>query len=266
MLVLSVLRHRMTTEKEHNCRDNSRTASDIEKYGLSVIIIEATEYLPSFAYSIGLWQKFRHPEIICFGLTIETLGALINDAADLVKDGQTIETNKTYNNFFENSKAEFLKVDSRNLSDYFGTAIDFYDTKDFPTLQLVWTDRNNKFPWESDFEEEFIYRQPLLDRNADFKFREVKNLATFTTRQWIEQQKPILRVIHDKDGDWQFLTGDQMPDDIKLVALEQLILKDNTLNEVFDLEYDEEAEREFIGGQWTRNKFEYEDDDENGSH
>jgi hypothetical protein len=64
----------LMTEKDHNCRDDNRTSADIEKYGLSVIIIEATEYLPSFAYSIGLWQKFSHPEIICFGLTTKTLG------------------------------------------------------------------------------------------------------------------------------------------------------------------------------------------------
>ena len=253
--------HNMTIEKEDNCRDDNKTTADIEKYGLSVIIIEATEYLPSFAYSIGLWEKFRHPEIICFGFTTKTLGGLINNTADLVKDGQSIEINKIYTAIFESSKAEFIKVDTRSLSDYFGTAIDYYNTKDFPALQLVWTDRNNKFPWEPDFEEEFIYRQPLLDRNADFKFREAKNLATFTTRQWIEQHKPILRVIHDIDGDWQFLTGEQMPDDIKVVALEQLVLRDETLNEVFDLEYNEEAKREFIGGQWKRNKVDYDDEE-----
>ena len=58
-----------------------------------------------------------------------------------------------------------------------------------------------------------------------------------------DENKPILRVFHDDDGDWQFLTGDQMPEDIKIVALEQLTIKDRTLNEVFDLEYGEEAER-----------------------
>jgi hypothetical protein len=52
-----------------------------------------------------------------------------------------------------------------------------------------------------------------------------------------------------------------MPDDIKIVALEQLVLRDKTLNEVFDLEYGEEAEREVIGGQWTRNKVEYDDEE-----
>lgn len=66
------LNERMTTENEHNCRDDNRTKSDIEKYGLSVILIEASDYLP-FAYRIGLWAKFNHPEIICFGLSTQTL-------------------------------------------------------------------------------------------------------------------------------------------------------------------------------------------------
>jgi len=250
----------MTTNSDHNCRDDQRTISNIEKYGLSVIIIEGSNYLPSFAYSIGLWQKFKHPEIISFGLTTKTLHGIINDVAELVKAGQKIETGKTYDDFFENARSEFVKVDPRNLSDYFGYAMDFYNSTDFPALQLVWTDRKDKFPWENDFEEEFVCKQPLLDRNAEFKFREAKNLATYTTRQWLELRRPILRVVHELDGDWQFLTGDQLLEDIRIVALEQLVLRDATLNEVFDLEYGEAAEREFIGGQWTRNKVENEDD------
>jgi hypothetical protein len=250
------------TELEHNCRNNDRTISDIEKYGLSVIIIEATDYLPSFAYSVGLWKKFNHPEIISFGFTTNTLHGIINNAADIVKAGEVIETEKDYTNIFEKGRATFVKVDLLNLDDYFGYAISFYNSNDFPALQLVWTDRNDKFPWENNFEEEFIYRQPLLDRNAYFKFREPKNLATFTTTQWLELQKPILRVIHDHDGDWQFLTGDQMQEDIKIVALEQLVLRDKTLNDVFNLGYGEAADRDFIGGKWTRSKVHYDEDEQ----
>jgi len=47
-----------------------------------------------------------------------------------------------------------------------------------------------------------------------------------------------------------------MHEDIKIVALEQLVLRDKTLNEVFDLDYDEAADRDSIGGKWTRNKVE----------
>jgi hypothetical protein len=250
----------MTTDNEHNCIDEKKLSADIEKFGWAVMLLEATDYLPSFAYTVGLWKNYNHPEIISFGLTTKTLHLILNDAGEIAKTGQKIEAGKNYDDFFENSKTQFLKVDSRNVSDYFGHAISYYKTTVFPAIQLVWTDRNNKFPWEKDYEKEFEHRQPLLDRNADFKYREAKNLGIFTTRQWLELGKPILHVIHDNDGDWQFLTGDQMPDDAKLVSLEQMIIKDNTLNEVFNLEYGEQARREFIGGQWTRTKTE--DDDE----
>jgi hypothetical protein len=251
----------MAIDNEHSCRDDHKTRLDIEKYGLTVIMIEATDYLPSFAYSIGLWEKYKHPEIISFGLTLKTLHAIINDVAELVKGGQKIEIKRNYPDIFNNGRAEFINVDQRNLSDYFGYAIDFYSSGEFPALQLIWTDRNNKFPWERNFEEEFIYKQPLLDRNADFKFREPWNLATFTTRQWLDLNRPIVHVVHEKDGDWQFLTGDQLLEDAVIVALEQLVLRDKTLNEVFNLDYGEEASRDFIGGKWTRAKVSNESED-----
>jgi hypothetical protein len=167
-----------------------------------------------------------------------------------------LKIGKTYVEIFKDSKASFLKVDQRNIGDYFGVALNYYKNGPFEALELIWTDRNDRFPWEEYFEEEFRFKQPLLDRNADFKFPEPKNLTSFTARQWMEEQKPILRVVHDHDGHWQFLTGDQLPEDIRTVALTELILKDNTLNELFDLDYGEAAEREFIGGQWSRSKLE----------
>lgn len=47
-----------------------------------------------------------------------------------------------------------------------------------------------------------------------------------------------MRVVHNTVGDWQFLTGDQMPEDIRLAALEQMVIRDRTLNEAFDLDLD----------------------------
>lgn len=75
-----------------------------------------------------------------------------------------------------------------------------------------------------------------------------------------EERKPILHVVHDDDGYWQFLTGDQNPEDIRIVALEGLVLRDKSLNEVFNLEYGEKVQQEFVGGKWTRSKVEYDDE------
>jgi Domain of unknown function (DUF4262) len=256
----------MQEEEKHNCISKedllTETKLNIEKFGLQVICVLGTNYSPSFGYSVGLWETYKHPEIICFGLPTKLTHEIINDVAEIIKNGETIQTNKTYYEIFKKSRAEFIKVADDNINDYFNAAINYFGDNNFPAIQLIWTDRNDKFPWEQDFEEEFTHDQPLLDRNMEFKFREPTNLATFTTRQWLEEDKPILSVVHDEDGDWQFLTNDQLPEDAKIVALEQLIIRDKTLNQVFDLEYGEKAEREFIGGKWIRSKVEYSDDEE----
>jgi hypothetical protein len=242
----------MESEDNHNCVDDDKLLDDIKKFGWTVILIETSDYLPGFGYTVGLWKNYNHPELISFGLSTETLHAILNIGGEIVKSGTQLLKHKTYDDFFENGPAQFLNVDHANTPDYFGYAIWFNDSSDFPAMQLIWTDRNKRFPWEADFEEEFIFKQPLLDRNANFKFREKENLAVFTTRQWIELNKPILRVVHDDDGDWQFLTGDQMPEDIRIVALKELILLDKTLNDIFNLDYGESAARDNIGGKWTR--------------
>jgi hypothetical protein len=235
-----------------NCIDDDKLLEDIKQYGWAVMLIEATDYLPSVAYTVGLWKKYHHPELIAFGLSTKTLHSILNIGGELVKSGNVLATGFDYDDFIDGSKAQLIQVDNRNIRDYFGYAIWFNETNDFPALQIVWTDRNNNFPWNNNFEEEFIYRQPLLDRNADFKYREAKDLAIFTTRQWLENRKPILRVVHDEDGEWQFLTGEQIPEDAKIVALEQMTLSDPTLNDVFNLDYGEAAERNFIGDNWVR--------------
>ena len=240
------------TDQNHYYKVDNTTKSNVETYGLTVIIIEATDYLPAFAYSIGLWQNFNHPEIVCFGLTTQTLHRLINDVADFIRAGKTIVINKKNNNFLTSLDVQFLQVDPSYLSNYFGTAINYYKTDQFPALQFVWTDKQNRFPWDIGFEAELTYRQPLLDRSTEFKFREERNLGIFTTRQWLDLKKPILRVVHDDDGDWQFLTGDQLPEDVRLVCLQDIIARDNTLNEIFNLDYGESAERKFLGDDWTR--------------
>ncbi|MGC4037010.1 MAG: DUF4262 domain-containing protein [Chitinophagaceae bacterium] len=253
------------TEQEHNCISKEQllveTKTNIAKYGLQVIMVSGSDYSPSFAYSIGLFETYKHPEIICFGLPNKLGHEIINDVAELIKNGETIKTYSNYSNIFRDSRAEFLPVDSRSVDDYFGAALNYYSEVNFPAVQLVWTDRNDKFPWEENFEKKFLHDQPLLDRNSEFKFREAKNLGIFTTRQWLDLNKPILRVVHNIDGDWQFLTGDQMPDDIRLVALEQMILRDKTLNKVFNLNYGYSMERDFVGGKWTIEKNKDEEDE-----
>ena len=168
----------MKKQDEHNCisKDDlfEETKLNIDKFGLEVILVTSTNYSPSFAYSIGLTKTYNHPEIICFGFSNRLGHEILNDVAEIIKNGEIIKSGIIYTEIFKDSRATFLKVDKRNIRDYFGAGLNYYDDEEFNALQLIWTDRNDKFPWEDNFEEEFVFKQPLLDRNAEFKFNEEK--------------------------------------------------------------------------------------------
>jgi hypothetical protein len=225
---------------------------NIEQFGLSIMLVEGTDYLPACAYTVGLFESFKHPELITFGLSANTLQEVLNVGGEFVKQGQVLRPETVYPEFFEGVDATMVPVDPRNIPDYFGYAIWYHKTVEFPCLQLVWTDRKGRYPWEAGFDKHLQALQPLLDRNADFKFKERRDLTVFTTRQHLDQHKPILRVVHDRDGDWQFMTGDQRPEDGRVIRLDDMIKRDDSLNELFSLDYGEWAERVSPGAPWVR--------------
>ena len=76
----------MTAEhNEHDIEAKQAILDNIEKYGCHLTLIEADNYLPAFVYSIGLFEKFGHPELICFGLKTEVMASILNHACDLIK-------------------------------------------------------------------------------------------------------------------------------------------------------------------------------------
>jgi hypothetical protein len=79
----------MNNDKPHKCIGSEElldnTKLNVQKFGLQVIIVSSTRYLPAFAYSIGLWETYGHPEIICFGLPNDLGHEIINDVAEIIK-------------------------------------------------------------------------------------------------------------------------------------------------------------------------------------
>ena len=99
----------MTKENEHNCINEddllNNTKLNIDKFGLQVIMVGSTSYSSSFSYSVGLWETYNHPEIICFGLSNDLGHAIINDVAEIIKQGEFISVGKEYTEIFDKSNA-----------------------------------------------------------------------------------------------------------------------------------------------------------------
>lgn len=133
----------------HNDKARENVQSNIDQYGCHLTLVENGDYLPDFVYSIGLYQKYKHPEIICFGLKIEVIAGILNHARDLVAQGEIFVQGKLYDGFLEGYKIQFLEVDKSFYPDYVGYGGWFYGMNfNFPALQLVWPDKQGIFPWE----------------------------------------------------------------------------------------------------------------------
>lgn len=255
----------MTTSEEHeahNAESEKRILSDVEEHGFHVALFNGDGYSPSFAYTIGLFKTYGYPELICFGLTLDLLHSVLWSGKRLLDKQSAPDESVGYPNFLEGFNVRFVKVDKVRYPDYFGYAGWFYDSWDFPAMQIVWPDKQALFPWKEGFNPDWKFSQPLLDRSSEFRFREERNLGIYTTRQVLEGL-PILHVSHENDGDWQFLC-DTTTDvaDLKLVCLEEIVKRDPTINDLYDLNYGWSAWRESREDEWQRWEQELGEDEE----
>lgn len=247
---------------QHDQEAEQRIIHDVEKYGCHISILEPDNYLPGFAYTIGLYKTFGHPEIICFGLPAKSMQALLNDACGRIREGLTLTPGKLYKEFLEDYNVLFLEVNKASYRDYVGYAGWFNGNFDFPLLQLVWPDKQRLFPWEENFNPDWKFIQPLLDRNMDFKFYEARNLGVFVMKQAFAGM-PVLKVYHDEDGDWQFHTGeDYQTEDVILVCLEEMTRLDPGINKIFHLPLGYRAWRASKEDEWQYAPYEASEDDD----
>ncbi len=77
------------------------------------------------------------------------------------------------------------------------------------------------------------------------------NQAVYTLKQ-IFQGAPILLVVHDEDGEWQFLTGEMVTEaDMMLVSLADVLKRDASLKQVLDIPLGSSATRVKEGSSWV---------------
>ncbi len=139
-----------------------KLVSEIEEVGWHVIMIPEDDEGPSFAYSIGLFRTFGHPEIIIFGLDLDLMHRLINLIGEDVRQGRRFADGQAASGILEGYDVRFLNVARRHYPEHFGYAHWYYKGDDFPALQCLWPDKHGRFPTDSDCPEPLRARQRLL--------------------------------------------------------------------------------------------------------
>ncbi|HKO19193.1 MAG TPA: DUF4262 domain-containing protein [Acidobacteriaceae bacterium] len=136
--------------------------ADVEKYGLHVVNVMADDEGPGFAYSVGLYRSFHHPEDIVVGLRREVMHDVLNDAATRVRSGQRYEAGALSDEFLEGFACTFRAVQGRLYDAYLGLANWFNEWTSYPAVQLVYPDREHRWPWDAEASEAFRRNQPDL--------------------------------------------------------------------------------------------------------
>jgi hypothetical protein len=139
-----------------------KLVSDIEEFGWHVIKIAEDDEGPAFAYSIGLFKTFGHPEIIVFGLDVDLMHRMINLIGEEVRHGRRFADEEAASGVLEGYDVRFKYVARRHYHEHVGYARWFYKGDDFPLLQCLWPDKKGRFPTDSDFARALRPRQPLL--------------------------------------------------------------------------------------------------------
>ena len=254
------------------------TISNIEKFGCSVVSVKSDGGRAfGWSYTIGVFDTCGKPDLIAVGLDPKVAHSCLNEAVRRQRTGNDL-TQGRQNDLIGNVDCEFRPVDPKWVKHLMNWANWYYGRSDYPVLQAIYPDLQNRFSEDNGFNTHF--EQPLMQPGApmtrvedDFwasqdpksslfswKFSDPPHTGAYLSKAVHTGVEPVTYVSHDEDdGAWQFLGESMIDSGGVLVCLHHPLDSDPTLTELADLPVGWWAERSKPGEPWIRFKHETED-------
>ena len=137
--------------------------SDISDYGWHVVKVNEEDGLPGFAFTVGLYYQYCHPEIMIMGLRHETAHTLLTSIQRIVHEGGRIQPWSTVEDV-ASFPLTAVPIHISHYREHLGYGIWFYRSlpEPFPALQLVWPDKAGIFPWQDGYDQRYHQLQNVL--------------------------------------------------------------------------------------------------------
>lgn len=116
----------------------------------------------AYAFSIGFFRSWDHPEVALFGLAREELQGAIDRVGERVRDGDRFEHGDLADGIVSGREIAFRRIVPRHYPAHLGHAVWYHGGARFPALQAVWADEEGHFPWDRWFPRELRDAQPVL--------------------------------------------------------------------------------------------------------
>ena len=144
---------------------DARVSSDIARFGWHLVLIPPANGTPGWAHTIGLDERFSHPELIAFGTDLGLLGPLLNALGERVRAGTRFAAGSELAGVLQGLPIAFRAVAVKWTEAFLGNAAWHYRREHVPALQCFWPDASGAFPWQPECDPSWRDEQPQLFRS-----------------------------------------------------------------------------------------------------
>jgi hypothetical protein len=139
---------------------------NVERFGCSVMHIAAEDDLPPFAFSVGIEQTSKAPEVVVIGLKKDLAHFVVNEYHKRAREGEIFKPGALYQGFIGGFDVMIEEVEETFYEEYFGYNLWYYDGPSFRVLQIVYPNTDGIWPWQPEASEWFRSWQPVLSRRT----------------------------------------------------------------------------------------------------
>lgn len=136
--------------------------ANVRDDGWHIVMIPEDAETPGWCFTVGLEHTFGHPELVVFGLPLNTAHALLTIGCTAIRNGERFEPDVACPQFLAEFACVFRSVRRQWHGAFLGYAAWFNGVSAWTALQLFWPDRSGKLPWQDGAAEWLGKQQPLL--------------------------------------------------------------------------------------------------------
>lgn len=111
-----------------------------------------------FAYTVGLWHNYNHPEILVSGWPMTLAQWVLNELGRRVRDGDRLQPGIHHDDVLQPAEpgivmpVQFVWVDPPHYRDWRPFVMIYGRNPAIDLLQMVWPDRVGKLPWDDGYD------------------------------------------------------------------------------------------------------------------
>lgn len=143
-------------------------SANIARYGWHCQMVFPVQGQPGtpFAYTVGLMERYEHPELLVSGLPSEIAHQVLALAVEAIQGGKFFMHGDRSDRIARGYEVAFRTIPVNHSSYPLGMANLHYGRRDYTALQIVFQDAGHRYPWDPECSPTFQKTQDVITTDA----------------------------------------------------------------------------------------------------